>query len=102
MVIINRLRRGAACPVREGVATYYLGVNRGKRSIALDLREEGDAVLFYAGSKSVTLYRSETERYRDNLATGSPSLWVVLSPTEGEWPYTLTAVTATAFGPQAS
>ncbi len=58
------------------------------------LREEGDGVLFYAGSKAVNLYRSETARYRDNLATGSPSLWVVLSPAEGEWPYTLTAVTA--------
>ena len=58
------------------------------------LREEDDAVLFYAGSKPVNLYRSETARYRDNLATGSPNLWVVLSPTEQEWPYTLTAVTA--------
>jgi crotonobetainyl-CoA:carnitine CoA-transferase CaiB-like acyl-CoA transferase len=32
-------------PVRDGVSTYYLGVNRGKRSIALDLREESDARL---------------------------------------------------------
>ena len=32
-------------PVRDGVATYYLGVNRNKRSIALDLREPGDAAL---------------------------------------------------------
>ncbi|WP_431903833.1 CaiB/BaiF CoA transferase family protein [Amycolatopsis thermoflava] len=30
-------------PVRDGVSTYYLGINRGKRSIALDLRDEGDA-----------------------------------------------------------
>ncbi|GAB1512629.1 CaiB/BaiF CoA transferase family protein [Actinophytocola sp. KF-1] len=30
-------------PVRDGVSTYYLGINRGKRSIALDLRNEGDA-----------------------------------------------------------
>jgi crotonobetainyl-CoA:carnitine CoA-transferase CaiB-like acyl-CoA transferase len=30
-------------PVRDGVSTYYLGVNRGKRSIALDLRAEADA-----------------------------------------------------------
>jgi crotonobetainyl-CoA:carnitine CoA-transferase CaiB-like acyl-CoA transferase len=30
-------------PVREEVSTYYLGVNRGKRSIALDLRQEADA-----------------------------------------------------------
>ncbi|MER5223246.1 CaiB/BaiF CoA transferase family protein [Streptomyces flaveus] len=30
-------------PVRDGVSTYYLGINRGKRSIALDFRDEGDA-----------------------------------------------------------
>jgi crotonobetainyl-CoA:carnitine CoA-transferase CaiB-like acyl-CoA transferase len=30
-------------PVRDGVSTYYLGINRGKRSIALDLREDADA-----------------------------------------------------------
>jgi crotonobetainyl-CoA:carnitine CoA-transferase CaiB-like acyl-CoA transferase len=29
-------------PVREGVATYYLGVNRNKRSIALDLKDTAD------------------------------------------------------------
>jgi crotonobetainyl-CoA:carnitine CoA-transferase CaiB-like acyl-CoA transferase len=32
-------------PVRDEVSTYYLGVNRGKRSIALDLRDGGDAEL---------------------------------------------------------
>ncbi|WP_394619838.1 CaiB/BaiF CoA transferase family protein [Lentzea sp. JNUCC 0626] len=32
-------------PVREDVSTYYLGINRGKRSIALDLRSEEDAAL---------------------------------------------------------
>jgi len=32
-------------PVREGVSTYYLGVNRGKRSMALDLRDNADAAL---------------------------------------------------------
>jgi crotonobetainyl-CoA:carnitine CoA-transferase CaiB-like acyl-CoA transferase len=30
-------------PVRGDVSTYYLGINRGKRSIALNLREEADA-----------------------------------------------------------
>ncbi|HEX5113966.1 MAG TPA: CoA transferase [Pseudonocardiaceae bacterium] len=30
-------------PVRGDVSTYYLGINRGKRSIALNLRDEADA-----------------------------------------------------------
>ncbi|GAA0931662.1 CoA transferase [Pseudonocardia zijingensis] len=30
-------------PEHDGVSTYYLGINRGKRSIALDLRDEADA-----------------------------------------------------------
>ncbi|WP_301548238.1 CaiB/BaiF CoA-transferase family protein [Micromonospora sp. C95] len=29
-------------PVRDGVSTYYLGINRNKRSIALDLRDPDD------------------------------------------------------------
>lgn len=32
-------------PTRDGEATYYLGINRNKRSIALDLRDDGDAAL---------------------------------------------------------
>ncbi|KJK50674.1 carnitine dehydratase [Lentzea aerocolonigenes] len=32
-------------PVRDDVSTYYLGINRGKRSIALDLRDSGDVEL---------------------------------------------------------
>jgi crotonobetainyl-CoA:carnitine CoA-transferase CaiB-like acyl-CoA transferase len=37
--------RSWAPPVRNGVSTYYLGVNRGKRSIALDLRDSEDAAV---------------------------------------------------------
>jgi hypothetical protein len=58
------------------------------------LREEDETVLFYAGSRTIEFHPSETARYRENLATGSPMLWVVLSPTEAEWPYALAAVTA--------
>lgn len=32
-------------PVRGDVSTYYLGINRGKRSVALDLRDARDAEL---------------------------------------------------------
>jgi hypothetical protein len=57
------------------------------------LREQDEATLYYAGSASIDLYRSETARYRENFATGSPSIWVVLSPSEGVWPYAVAAVT---------
>lgn len=58
------------------------------------LREEDGSTLFYAGCASVDLYPSETARYRDNLCSGNPSIWIVLSPAEGEWPYAAAAATA--------
>ncbi|UQD69707.1 DUF3305 domain-containing protein [Bradyrhizobium japonicum] len=58
------------------------------------LREEEGTTLFYAGSATVDLYPLETARYRDNLASGSPSIWIVLAPAEGAWPYSVAAATA--------
>ena len=58
------------------------------------MREQEGTTLFYAGSAVVDLYRSETARYRDNLATGAPSVWIVLAPSDGDWPYAVSAVTA--------
>ena len=66
------------------------------------LREDDGGALLYAGGATIDLYPSETARYRDNLASGSPSIWIVLSPAEGalrnclpySWPYSVAAVTA--------
>ena len=53
-----------------------------------------ERVSFYAGRADVALYATETTAYRDNIATGAPSLWVVLRPTETDPPYELFTVTA--------
>jgi Protein of unknown function (DUF3305) len=58
------------------------------------LATAAEAVSFYVGAIEIGLYRTETGRYRDNLASGAPSLWVALRPTGGEPPYDLLAVTA--------
>jgi Protein of unknown function (DUF3305) len=58
------------------------------------LREQDEATLYYAGSATVDLYRSETQLYRDNITSGAPGIWIVLSPSEGPWPYVISAVTA--------
>jgi hypothetical protein len=58
------------------------------------LADDGERAAFYAGPASVELHRSETANYRDNLAGGSPALWVVLRETGAEPPYALYLVTA--------
>ena len=58
------------------------------------LSRDDETTTYYAGSADVELYRSETTYYRDNLATGAPSLWVVMASTEADPPYRLVTVTA--------
>ena len=58
------------------------------------LSDDSDHATFYAGPAQIELYRTETANYRDNLATGAPSLWVVLRSTGAEPPYQLYLVTA--------
>jgi uncharacterized protein DUF3305 len=58
------------------------------------LRQDGETTMYYAGSAEIELYRSETTYYRDNLASGAPSLWVVMAATESDPPYRLVTVTA--------
>jgi hypothetical protein len=59
---------------------------------ALDTAE--DAATFYLGAAAIELYRTETDHYRANLASGAPSVWVALRPTGGLPAYELFAVTA--------
>jgi hypothetical protein len=58
------------------------------------LATSAEVATFYVGAAEIALYRSEAARYRDNLASGAPSLWVALRPTGAEPPYRLLAVTA--------
>jgi len=57
---------------------------------------EGDdqATQFYVGAAELGLFRADTPHYRDNLASGSPGIWVVLRPTGREPPFDVVAVTA--------
>jgi crotonobetainyl-CoA:carnitine CoA-transferase CaiB-like acyl-CoA transferase len=43
-------------PVRDGVGTYFLGINRNKRSIALDLADEDDAAVAHALSARADVF----------------------------------------------
>jgi Protein of unknown function (DUF3305) len=58
------------------------------------LSADDETATFYAGVANVALYRTETAHYRDNLASGSPALWVALRPRDGDPPFDLVAVTA--------
>ncbi|MBX9741911.1 MAG: DUF3305 domain-containing protein [Beijerinckiaceae bacterium] len=47
----------------------------------LDVIESGE--IFYAGSAEIELHSGQTAHYRDNLGSGSPSVWIALKPGEG-------------------
>jgi hypothetical protein len=55
--------------------------------------DDGSAVTFYAGASMLELYRGDTGSYRDNLA-GDNSLWAILRPASGDFPYEVATVTA--------
>lgn len=48
---------------------------------------------YYAGSYTLALHRTESAHYRDNLASGRPSLWIALRPVGGD-EHEIAAVTA--------
>lgn len=49
---------------------------------------------FYAGASEIELHRSESGRYRENLATDMPMLWAVLRSTGAQPPFAVVTVTA--------
>lgn len=52
-----------------------------------ELRRDGDAVEFHAGTVDLTLWRTDTEAYKVNLSD-KPSVYVVMRESEGtDWPY---------------
>lgn len=53
-----------------------------------------EVTTLYAGEAVVELFRTETAQYQQNLASGTPSLWVVLRPVAREIPFALVLVTA--------
>jgi hypothetical protein len=55
---------------------------------------EGDLTAFYAGDAVIELHRTETANYRDNLASGTALLWIILRPGSGEVGFELLCVTA--------
>jgi hypothetical protein len=58
------------------------------------LADSGERATFYVGAATIELHRTETPNYRENLNSGSPSLWVALRPTDSDPPYQLLTVTA--------
>jgi crotonobetainyl-CoA:carnitine CoA-transferase CaiB-like acyl-CoA transferase len=69
-------------PVRDGVSTYYLAVNRNKRSVALDLKDDGDVALAreLAGRADVVIENFRPgglQRFGldyDTVASGNPGI----------------------------
>ena len=57
------------------------------------LETNDEVTRYYAGSLELEFFTTDTAMYRDNLATGAPMLWVVLSTTDTEPGVALTSVT---------
>jgi len=54
---------------------------------------EDETTTFYAGAAEIALYRTETDKYHENLVSGAPSVWVAIQVIGGDPPYTISAVT---------
>jgi crotonobetainyl-CoA:carnitine CoA-transferase CaiB-like acyl-CoA transferase len=51
-------------PVREGISTYYLSINRNKRSVQLNLRDEADRAAGRESGCDLRLHHGFRRRWR--------------------------------------
>jgi hypothetical protein len=58
------------------------------------LRQDDGLRQVYAGPHVLSFHSIDTAHYRDNLASGSPKIWVSLRRTDGEPPVNVLGVTA--------
>ena len=62
-----------------------------------ELRREGDAVDYHAGTAILELHRTQTEAYSISLAMDPPAVFVIMRPSDDpERPWDLYGVTASA------
>ena len=73
----------------------FIGILTGEPETPAWTKLSGDEqrATFYAGAANVELHRTDTTNYRNNLATGTPLLWVALRPTYSDPPFNLAVVT---------
>jgi hypothetical protein len=58
------------------------------------LSDQGGVRQVYAGAHGLCFFSIDTAHYRDNLASGSPKIWVSLRACDGEPPVRVVGVTA--------
>ena len=92
VVIERRRAKGVWAEFLWRPVSVLVGQPSAEPWTALDVQAE--SVMFYAGEAVIELHRTESAFYRDNLASETPRVWVVLSPTASDPPYQLLSVTA--------
>lgn len=65
-----------------------------------ELRRDGDAVEFHAGTLPLELFRTDTEGYLHGLSTRSPCIYVVMRDSDSDSPLDLELVTASPYEAQ--
>lgn len=65
-----------------------------------ELRREGDAIEFHAGTLLLELFRTDTEAYLSGLSAREPSIYVVMRDSDTDAPLDVVLVTASPYEAQ--